>query len=116
MCHNRLYAVGGIDSRLTVSTTEYLDLHNAITKYPMQDTTKKKHANKNDGLSIEDEPQLSEWSEVVQTDDAEGMIHGGGTFTVTINTSLYAISIYGTLENDKVFDTTHPNARYHTVK
>ena len=116
MCSNRLYAVGGIDSRLTVSTTEYLDLHHGITKYPVQHTTKKQHINKNVGPLIDEEPLLSEWSEVLPTDGAEGMVHGGGTFTITINTSIYALSIYGTLENDKVFDTTHPNARYHIIK
>ena len=116
MCSNRLYAVGGIDSRLTVSTTEYLDLHNGITKYPVQHTAKKQYVNKNDGLQIEEEPLSSEWSEVLPTDDAEGMVHGGGTFTITINTSIYALSIYGTLEHDRVFDTTHPDARYHVVQ
>ena len=115
MCSDRLYAVGGIDSRLTVSTTEYLDLRNGITKYPVQYTTKKQDTNKNISLPIDDEALLSDWREILATDDAEEILHGGGTSTVTISTSIYAISIYGTIENDQVFDTTHPNARYRTV-
>ena len=67
---------------------------------------------KNVGLSTNDEPQPSEWKEVSATEDDEDMLHGGGTSIVVIETMLYAISVYGTLEHDRVWDTTQPNNRY----
>jgi len=40
------------------------------------------------------------------------MFHGGGSSVVTIGTTLYAISIYGSTENDKLCDTLDPDLRW----
>ena len=101
VCDNRLFAVGGIDSRLSVSTTEYLDLNKCISKYPIP-TNKK---------SIEDETIPSEWKEASVGEEFEAMFHGGGSSVVSIGTVLYAISIYGSTENDKFCDTLDQDLR-----
>ena len=101
VCDNRLFAVGGIDSRLSVSTTEYLDLNKCISKYPIP-TNKK---------SIEDETIPSEWKEVSVGEEFEAMFHGGGSSVVSIGNVLYAISIYGSTENDKICDTLDQDLR-----
>ena len=95
-----MYAVGGIDSRLTVSTTEYLDLHRGISKFPVQQNIL--HTNN----IVHNETLISEWKQAPSIDGEEGMAHGGGTGIVSIGTMLYAISIYGTLEHDRLCDTS----------
>ena len=45
------------------------------------------------------------------TEDSETMLHGGGSTVVAIDTKLYAISIYGSTENDKVCDTLDQDLR-----
>ena len=111
VCNNRLFAVGGIDSRLTISTTEYLDLEKCISKYPIPSNNKKQGGNKSSNVSIEDESIPSEWREISATEDSETMFHGGGSSVVAIDSILYAISIYGSTENDKVCDTLDQDLR-----
>ena len=113
MSSNRLYAVGGIDSRLTVSTAEYLDIGSGISKSAIQQTDVKRNNNKNTKLPLVDESSpISEWKELTTMENLADMLHGGGTSIVSIGTTLYALSIYGTSENDKTYDTTQPDARY----
>ena len=44
-------------------------------------------------------------------EDSETMFHGGGSSVVAIDTTLYAISIYGSTENDKVCYTLDEDLR-----
>ena len=106
-----MFAVGGIDSRLTISTTEYLDLERCISKYPIPSNSKKQGGNKSSNFSFEDESIPSEWREILATEDSETMLHGGGSSVVAIDSTLYAISIYGSTENDKLCDTLDQDLR-----
>ena len=112
MCGDRLYAVGGIDSRLTVSTTEYLQIGSGIAKAPIQPTEGKRYKNNKNQPPSVDECPISEWTELRMTEYLEDMIQGGGASIVSIGDFLYALSIYGTLENDRICDTKQPGARY----
>ena len=72
---------------------------------------KKQIANKGSNNSIEDDTVPSEWSEISTAEESEAMFHGGGSSVVTIGTTLYAISIYGSTENDKLCDTSDQDLR-----
>ena len=61
--------------------------------------------------SVEDGIVPSEWREISTSEEAEAMFHGGGSSVVTIGTTLYAISIYGSTENDKLCDTLDQDLR-----
>ena len=53
----------------------------------------------------------SEWKEISVAEESEAMFHGGGSSVVGIDTTLYAISIYGSTENDKLCDTLDQDLR-----
>ena len=116
---NRLYAVGGTDSRLSITTTEFLDISNGISTSPIispsaySASSIQQSSNKETKVpSIMNETTSSHWKELSMSENLDDIVHGGGTSLVAIDTILYALSIYGTVDNDRMYDTTREDARY----
>ena len=58
------------------------------------------------------ETTSSHWKELSMSENLDDIVHGGGTSLVAIDRILYALSIYGTVDNDRMYDTTREDARY----